>query len=258
MNRNTTYRLLVDQKPGSARWNMAVDEVLLDSALTRGTCSLRFYGWSMPSISLGYFQDADVLLSSPVFSGLPAVRRLTGGGAILHHHELTYSCAVGSDHELARAPQELYQQIHQQIIIALADAGVPSAHLRGHAVESAEKSFLCFGRGDHRDILLAGHKILGSAQRRRRGAVLQHGSLLLLRSSFAPEYPGLSDLVPAVSSLPDLQTAFAREIGSLLGQRIENAGLTQSELDFARQLERNRYATLDRKPKPLTGHGLRI
>ncbi|HEY1784986.1 MAG TPA: lipoate--protein ligase family protein, partial [Pirellulales bacterium] len=82
-------RLLVDA-PASGAWNMAVDEALVDDAAERGTCWLRFYGWSEPTLSLGYFQGhAERLVHRPS-RHCPLVRRASGGGAILHDAEITY------------------------------------------------------------------------------------------------------------------------------------------------------------------------
>src|SRR5262249_39204661 len=78
-------------------------------------------------------------------------------------------------------------------------------------------AFLCFGRGDLRDVVLKGHKIVGSAQRRRRGGILQHGSVLLRRSDHAPQFPGLLDLAPSVVLGTDFAIAASASIGALFG-----------------------------------------
>src|SRR5947207_926902 len=85
---------------------MAADEVMLESA-GQGIASLRFYEWSLPSLSLGYFQSAEMRLHDPALAGLEWVRRLTGGGALVHDHELTYALALPASspwlRELGRA-----------------------------------------------------------------------------------------------------------------------------------------------------------
>ena len=73
--------------------NMATDEALLGAALA-GVATLRFYGWSPPTLSLGYFQKEQVRLSDPLLAGLPFVRRPSGGETLVHHHELTYALAL--------------------------------------------------------------------------------------------------------------------------------------------------------------------
>ncbi|MBI3864060.1 MAG: lipoate--protein ligase [Planctomycetia bacterium] len=186
-------RIIVDPVPADGAWNMAVDAVLLESAVEGGTCTVRWYQWNCATLSLGYFQSPDVALRNDRLAGLPIVRRLSGGGAIVHHHELTYSCAVPAEHPLAREPRSLYAAVHERIIGELARLGLPAA-LRGAAPQANSAEFLCFGRNDDFDVVLANHKVLGSAQRRRKGAVLQHGSLILSRSEYAAEFPGLSEL----------------------------------------------------------------
>src|SRR5437899_7083966 len=94
-------RVIVDTLPGSGEWNMAVDEALLESAVAGGSCATRWYCWNQATLSIGYFQTPEEALCKRRFAALPVVRRLTGGGAIVHHHELTYSCTLPARHPLA-------------------------------------------------------------------------------------------------------------------------------------------------------------
>ena len=150
---------------------MAIDETLLESAANQEWCTLRWYQWDQPTISLGYFQKNASEDSAENWQDLPRVRRLSGGGAILHHHELTYSFALPGSHPLAKTPPGLYVAIHQPIIDVLAAHGL-QVQFRGVSFRSKSEPFLCFGRGDERDLVYQGQKILGSAQRRRRGAIV--------------------------------------------------------------------------------------
>ena len=86
-------RLFIDP-PAPGSWNMALDETLLESAADGGESSLRFYGWSQPTLSLGYFQPYDDRCQHAASRNCPAVRRASGGGAILHDREITYSFAL--------------------------------------------------------------------------------------------------------------------------------------------------------------------
>jgi lipoyl(octanoyl) transferase len=238
-----TCRLLIEPQPSSGIRNMALDEALLEAALGRGLCTVRWYRWETATVSLGYFQDATAASTAPELAGCPVVRRLTGGGAILHHHEWTYSCTVPPDHPLAAAPSNLYELIHERIIAALAEQGIHAA-LRGDRQPGKDQAFLCFGRGDPRDVVMGGHKVVGSAQRRRRGAILQHGSVLLRRSEFAPQFPGALDL----AGKAEIDAEFPGRAADLCGPLF---GLTSlaSEADSlieerCRQLE-PRYRSLD-------------
>jgi lipoate-protein ligase A len=223
---------------------MAVDEALLEAARLSRLTALRFYRWSEPTLSLGYFQKQlpDVLPDDLL--RLPRIRRLSGGGAILHHHEWTYSCALPPLHPLASEPLKLYELVHEKIIECLSGQGIPAA-LRGTPTsENSHEPFLCFGREDPRDIVLGPHKILGSAQRRRRGAVLQHGSLLVKRSPFAPSYPGLCDLtgqeIPISDWIPNLAKRMAQMLSD--GEDAQAAGELPTDIvEMARTLERKKY-----------------
>lgn len=224
---------------------MAVDEVLLTSAVEGKLCSARVYQWAEPTVSLGYFQREDDPELSGRLSGLARVRRLSGGGAILHHRELTYSCAVPAAHPIAREPSRLYDAVHKVILEVLAEHGVVAA-LRGES-DDAAKPFLCFGRGDARDIIIGRHKIVGSAQRRRSGAVLQHGSLLLECSRYAPEFPGIHDLCHVAFDRESLSENLARRIAEVLGDPVETV-LSGDEADLARYWQLHRYATALESP----------
>lgn len=167
--------------------NMAADEAMLEAA-ERGIASLRFYTWTAPTLSLGYFQPSTVRLG---WSQLPWVRRSTGGGAIVHHRELTYALAVPAGSEW-HTRESWICRFHRQIRDVLADAGV-----KVHTVICGEErklgEGLCFLHQTPGDLLLGGSKIAGSAQRKRNGALLQHGSILLSRSEFAPMLVGIDD-----------------------------------------------------------------
>lgn len=197
---------------------MAFDEALLEAARTSGLLAVRFYRWQEPTLSLGYFQKQLPDSIPDELRRLPSVRRLSGGGAILHHREWTYSCVLPPEHPLALEPVKLYEVVHQEIVALLNEQEI-AAQLRGKSIDEVHaEPFLCFGRQDPRDIVLGPHKIVGSAQRRRRGAVLQHGSLLLERSEFAPMYAGLLDLarkeLPITEQIPTLAARIARRLST--------------------------------------------
>lgn len=273
-------RLILEPAPTPGVWNMAVDETLLESALTSGTVTIRVYQWSAPTVSLGYFQDADEFERDPQWSGLAAVRRLSGGGAILHDREITYSISLPPTHSLIVHPSRLYAIAHDALIKVLATHGIrsqmrsgaahqpeapardsdvaqmiePSLALRASESNVAQSSidhqpstidpFLCFGRGDPHDIVLGAHKIVGSAQRRRRGAILQHGSVLLERSPHAPDFPGIAELTGIRLDPPALSRQVGAAIAQALDADLEPAELSVAEHDAAQALERTRYSSI--------------
>ena len=119
--------------------NMALDEALLERvAGGAGTAFLRTYGWTTPTLSLGYFQRLTEVQADPRFRSVPLVRRLTGGGAIWHHHEVTYALVVAANHPLAHPSTGLYEAVHAAIADALSERGSP----RPGGVSAAERSML--------------------------------------------------------------------------------------------------------------------
>ncbi|MEX2138154.1 MAG: lipoate--protein ligase family protein [Pirellulales bacterium] len=208
--------------PARGSWNMAIDEALLHRAAEGAPPVLRFYEWEVPTLSLGYFQRYADRTQHPASADCAAVRRATGGGAILHDRELTYSCILPPKHPLGRRAAELYNAIHTSIVAVLAEYGLnanllacgdQSPHATGcGAPDHGAEPFLCFERRTPGDVLLYGWKIAGSAQRRQRGAVLQHGSILFERSPCAPELPGIHDL----TSIRLDRSDFARRLKNAL------------------------------------------
>jgi lipoate-protein ligase A len=228
-------RVIIDPLPGSGRWNMAVDEALLESAVAGGGGTTRWYRWEEATLSLGYFQPPQDALRDRRFAGLPVVRRLTGGGAIVHQYELTYSCVLPASHPLAGNWRALYTTVHETMVHVLSGLGF-NARLRGTADGARRAEFLCFGRGDDFDVIMGGSKVLGSAQRRRKGAVLQHGSLLLRRSEWTCEFPGIFDCAGRVVSEADLTEQLSRAVGALVCQKAVTGCLSKDEKRRAAQL----------------------
>jgi len=180
---------------GDGPSNMALDEALLDAASEdAGFAALRTYGWTTPTLSLGYFQEIATAESDPRWRGVPIVRRPTGGGAIWHHHEVTYALVLPASHPLGQRRVVLYHEVHETIAAVLRSLGV-AAKTRGRTTPSSNerRPFLCFADQDPEDIIAQGTKIVGSAQRRRSNAILQHGSMLLKRSPRSPELSGAVD-----------------------------------------------------------------
>ena len=199
--------------------NMALDEVLLEVVAggPSGGAALRTYGWTEATLSLGYFQSIVPVEADPRWRDVPIVRRPTGGGAILHHHEVTYALAVARGHPLSRDGKHLYRAVHSWIGDLLRVFGV-EAHRRGESRASTEgRPLLCFSDEDAEDVVVGPIKVVGSAQRRRAGAILQHGSILLSRSPLAPELAGLADLGSFPSDAAGLAEIIRRDLPKALG-----------------------------------------
>jgi lipoate-protein ligase A len=176
-------RLLIDP-PADGPTNMARDEALLQCVgKGQSAPALRFYRWSPATISLGYFQKYDDYCALPPPAGqLAVVRRQTGGGAILHDRELTYSLTLPLDHPLLQGTNanSLYERVHRSVrkLIDRFDVPVQPGPADGRC-KSHGGPFFCFEQHSSFDLLINGKKLLGSAQRRTHQAVLQHGSLIL-------------------------------------------------------------------------------
>jgi lipoate-protein ligase A len=238
-------RLSIDP-PASGPWNMAVDEVLLEWAVRESACWLRLYRWAPATVSLGYFQDLVERQTHAASTRWPAVRRLTGGGAIVHDAELTYSLVMPAGHPLAALRDRLYGAVHGALVDTLVERGIPAELWPTSQPGPNPEPFLCFLRRAPGDVVVGrsserpwGVKIAGSAQRRRRGAVLQHGSLLLHRSQAAPELAGLADLYPV--SVEDLQSRWLALLAARLNVAWQEATLDPAELQAARKIAATRY-----------------
>lgn len=249
---NLPCRLIVDG-PASGFWQMALDETLLESA-AEGQATLRFYQWSEPTLSLGYFQGQAERDAHRASRNCPLVRRQTGGGAILHDQELTYSLALPLAHPLAADAMRLYRAAHAALVDTLGSLGIEAKMRAGSgpsaaAAGSPEEPFLCFQRRSDGDVIVDGVKICGSAQRRRRGAILQHGSLLLARSDAAPELPGVLQLRGSCPTLAEICEPWAREMAFQLALSLAARPLGERELDRVRTLAVEKYdsATWNRR-----------
>jgi lipoate-protein ligase A len=253
------WRLLVDASAGGA-WNMAVDEVLLDGVAAGATPpTLRFYAWNPPCLSLGYFQSFDVIDGDGCRAlGVEVVRRATGGRAILHDRELTYSVALpvsvlGEDGGVLAS----YYRLSLALQDGLRRLGVPAILAPESATSgSAMHGPICFDRPSAHEILLDGRKLVGSAQMRRCGALLQHGSILieprvdkLTGCLRLPDRGGAGVIEDGVAGLAELGVTQPSQIASAIGEAfaarfgvtLVEAPLRPGELAAARSLTRSKY-----------------
>lgn len=223
---------------------MAVDEVLLETAGETGRPCLRFYTWSGPTLSLGYFQRCQERQLHPWSTACPVVRRTTGGGAIVHDQELTYSF-VGPAGWPERDAKSLYRIVHGALLEILLAHGV-NAELceRALSLTPTTEPFLCFQRRAEGDVLVDGRKICGSAQRRHEHAFLQHGSILLRSSAAAPELPGLMETTGQTFPPVEMARQLWTRLAELLGLSWALGGLSQVELARAQTVRQARFASL--------------
>ncbi len=224
---------------------MAVDQAILEQVDSIRVPTLRFYAWSPATLSLGYFQSIENRQEHTDSQNVPIVRRSSGGGAILHHHEITYSMVFPSKDRWSNRNAALYRLAHQAISHALLEFEThlqsfdPTVHEIGNS-----NAFLCFNRRTEGDLVLGRHKVVGSAQRRSKNALLQHGSILLSRSEFAPQLPGIFDLAAIRPEIPTVLTRLVDQFCEILGFVIESDELTSDELNRAQQIRVERFDSL--------------
>ncbi|QDT08556.1 lipoate--protein ligase family protein [Planctomycetes bacterium K23_9] len=261
---------------------MSLDQALLESVNQSQIPMLRFYQWTEPTLSLGYFQKLADRNQHVASSDANCVRRSTGGGSILHHHELTYSIAIPVTSSHSGARLDLYQGMHAIISDALSDwsiKAVPHRDINHRTIDCrptplttppaattlaktngvtsdqpppgpqssttaggiSDEALLCFQRRTDEDLIVSGYKILGSAQRRAKNAVLQHGSLLLQASPFAPELPGVLNL----GSRPLCEKELAQAISTSFSQRwqidFQASKVSVDETTRAREIAATRF-----------------
>ena len=224
---------------------MAVDQALLASANADGQVTLRFYRWAPATLSLGYFQVADQRREHPPSSHCDLVRRTTGGGAILHDRELTYSLCVPCTNRLSSSHQALYLQVHGAVIEALRDWGIEATLYSAGERAAANPPFLCFQRRSPGDIVLNGVKICGSAQRRLNAAILQHGSILLARSEFAPELQGVHEAAGFAVPAATFQCRLTERISQRLQLAFLPSNLHKREQFISHEIQQNQFARHD-------------
>jgi lipoyl(octanoyl) transferase len=176
------WRLIVESGPCTGAWNMAVDESIMEAvAASRVPPTLRFYRWNPPCVSLGKRQPlAGIATDNCRRDGVDIVRRPTGGLAILHTDELTYSLITRSDDpRAAGAILDSYRQLSRGLVAGLELLGVSVQMQPVSPGGSHSSSAACFEAPSAYEITCGGRKLMGSAQTRPYGKLLQHGSLPL-------------------------------------------------------------------------------
>jgi lipoate-protein ligase A len=177
-----TWRLL-ESPPAHGAWNMAIDEAILEGVgRDESYPTLRLYAWEPACLSLGYAQPiSDVDVQRLQNHGWELVRRPTGGRAVLHADELTYSViAPLKEPRVAGSVLESYHRLAQALVEALRLLGVHvEVEKNSPSTKSTNINPVCFDVPSTYEITVGGKKLIGSAQARRKEGVLQHGSLPL-------------------------------------------------------------------------------
>jgi lipoate-protein ligase A len=259
--RGTSWRLLVTE-PLDGPTNMAIDEAVLRGRIAAtAPPTVRFYGWTPATVSLGYAQPLEERMDrTRTRLGLGLVRRPTGGSAILHatpDGEVTYAVvARADDFPGAGDVLETYRVLGAGLAAGLVRLGarvelVPLVRGRG---AGAPPRF-CFARTGAYELAISGKKVAGSAQRRQGGAFLQHGSILLdldparVRAVFPEDEDPLRAVTTLGTTLgrrvgfDEAVAALAPALGEALGGPLAPGGLTEAEAGLAERLVATKYGT---------------
>lgn len=242
---------LVLTSPLAAVDNMAFDEALLARARSSGETVFRVYAWASPTLSLGRNQIAHGIYDAARCrdAGVPVVRRLTGGRAVLHHREVTYSVTAPIDP--SEPFRESYERINRLLLDGLRRIGVEAAVARPRERSPLPGPAPCFDEPSEGELVIGTRKLVGSAQWREDGALLQHGSILVhddqpmiasLARTALPPPPPAATLAAALGSEPPLiavATALFDAVRALADP--DALELPADELRDATRLARSRY-----------------
>jgi lipoate-protein ligase A len=262
-----TWRLLVDGE-AEGPTNMAVDEAIL-TAVVQGDSppTLRFYGWAPPCLTLGRSQPlADADLARCRAAGVGVVRRPSGGGAILHTDELTYAVALcQTDPRAEGGVLGSYCRLSEGLLAGLQRLGVDGLQAVKKKQPPVEPTPVCFEVPSDYEITAGGRKLVGSAQWRSRGGVLQHGTLPLhgdltrvieylvftdeqrevRRRSLHSRAVTLEEVMGQALPFSQVARALADGLSHVLNLGLEPGELTTGERLLAAELHRSRYADPD-------------
>ena len=257
--------------PCSPSYNMALDEALLDwHSVGEILPVLRFYEWNPATLSIGYFQNAlkDINFEELKAQNLGFVRRPTGGRAVLHDRELTYSIIVSEQYpNIPDTVTEAYRILSEGLLIGFQQLGLNAYFSVPNTEEQKEdlkkpKSAVCFDAPSWYELVVEGKKVAGSAQTRQKGVILQHGAILLdldeekLLSLFNFSTPELkrkmreklSEKAVAINSLTNNQItieqcieAFKYGFEKALNIELIPFELNEQQKEIVKNLEQSKY-----------------
>jgi lipoate-protein ligase A len=244
--------------------NMAIDEAILDIHIQGGSVpTLRVYQWDPPALSLGYHQsiEHDVDVAKCQESGVEVIRRITGGGAVLHARELTYSIVSVVDDGIPESIAGSYRFLSQGLIASYKILGLDVELKPGR---NTTRSAACFSVATLADLTYQGRKLAGSAQARRGKALLQHGSLPIhshadvlfsllrfpsemsrckARSLYNKRMLTLGEVVGEDIDMQELKDGLRKGFAQALDIRFYDDGLTEAEIRRSQALAAEKYGT---------------
>lgn len=261
----------IDSGDCSPSFNMAMDEALLNWH-SKGEIPpiIRFYGWDPATLSIGYFQKAEkeINLEEVRKQGVGFVRRPTGGRAVLHEHELTYSVIVSEEHpNMPMTVTEAYRVISEGVLRGFQNLGldayfaVPKTDSEKAALKEPRSS-VCFDAPSWYELVVEGRKVAGSAQTRQKGVILQHGSILIdlddeklfsmfnfpndrvkarMMKSFKDKAVAIHDLTSRRIDIAEAKEAFKNGFAEGLDIELKLYALSEQQLAEIEQLAKTKY-----------------
>jgi len=252
---NAKWRLILDDKC-NGYYNMAVDEAIFSCYPKTKIPTLRIYGWSSPFISIGCNQSASGVLKPKI--NIPFVRRITGGAAILHNHEITYSltCSL-ADLNLPREVKKSYEVLNSFIKEFYMKLGLRAEFAKDILSGGlGRRENFCFSSSEHFDFVINGKKIGGNAQRRKRDLIFQHGSIpqkldfSLIESTIkntaylSKKTTFLDELLPeGVSTTREITGIFCAAFESVFSVKLEFERISTEERQASYCLMETKYTT---------------
>ncbi|MER1984859.1 MAG: biotin/lipoate A/B protein ligase family protein [Solibacillus sp.] len=257
--------------PSRPSFNMALDEALLDwHSAGMIPPVIRFYEWNPATLSIGYFQRAekDIDLEKVRAQGMGFVRRPTGGRAVLHDRELTYSVIVSEDYpDMPKTVTEAYRVISEGLLLGFQKLGLEAYFSVPDTDEAREdlkkpKSAVCFDAPSWYELVVEGRKVAGSAQTRQKGVILQHGAILIdldeekllsvfrfdsdeakeaMRRKLPEKAVAINDLAKREVSVAECVEAFREGFGEALAIELIPYELTNEQLAYVEEIERTKY-----------------
>ncbi|MCP2619868.1 lipoate--protein ligase family protein [Candidatus Aminicenantes bacterium AC-334-K16] len=255
-----TWYLLVDRTPKDGSWNMAVDEFLFREVKEAPLTFLRFYTWSRPTASLGYYQKTERVVDLEVCrrQGVDIVRRMTGGKLVLHHEEVTYTVASSEVDIFSTSLRESYRLVSEALILGLKRLGL-EAHLAAKTPERYARGDLpCFSFPAEDEIEIKGKKLIGSAQKRVGQRFLQHGSIPLRNNASLLQLitPGtnnerlirmisLEEALGRVVEFDEVVAALISGFSEYFNAEIRPKVLTEKDREKIYHLEKEKYGNTE-------------
>ncbi len=237
--------------PKSGYENMAIDEAILIGLNRKVSMpTLRVYEWNSPTLSLGCFQKADTIIKKCSTAGIPFVRRITGGRAVLHADEITYSIVCDENEPLFREGiSGAYRIITRCLLTAFREIGVPADMHSYRGKDFRCKKTSCFHSPSRYEIIINNRKLVGSSQRRFKSAFLQHGSILfgidrgLVTRLFGEEAPSRMAWLKLYSSVTkeDFRTILIDKVSEGLNARFNKGDMNDYEISLRDKLVQERY-----------------